>query len=116
MFDSMDHSFESVTIHCKAVEQLFTVVLFVYLVCNLRNLSVLDLKLARGFIRSRLLPRSLSPIISINYNDFHNFLGKHALQTPVGKSPLKAPSLPQPPTSQNQPLTIKLIETPDCQE
>ena len=40
----------------------------------------------RGFIRSefrRLLPWLLPPIISINNTDFHNFLGKHALQTLV---------------------------------
>ena len=59
----------------------------------------------------RLLPRLLLSIISINYTDFHNCLGKHGLQTPVGKSRLTAPFLPQPPTSQNQPLTIELIES-----
>ena len=65
----------------------------------------------RGFIRSRLLLCLLPPIISINYNNFHNFLGNHALQTSVGKVASRL-FLPQPPTSQNQPLTIKLIETP----
>ena len=68
-------------------------------------------KLATDEFR-HLLPSLLPPIISINYIDFHNFLGKHALQTPVGKSCLTAPFLPQPLTSQNQPLTINLIETP----
>ena len=61
---------------------------------------------------NRLLPRLLQPIISINYTDFHNFLGKHALWTPVEKNRLTASFLPQPPTSQNQPLTLKVIETP----
>ena len=56
--------------------------------------------------------RTLQPIISINYTDFHSFLGKYALQISVGKSRLTAPFLPQPLTSQNQSLTIKLIETP----
>ena len=60
----------------------------------------------------QLLPRLLPPINSINYTDFHNFLGKHALQTPLGKSRLMAPFLPQPPISQTQMLTVKLIETP----
>ena len=36
------------------------------------------------------------------------------LQTSVGKSCLTAHFLPQPPTSQNWPLTIKLIENPAC--
>ena len=61
----------------------------------------------------QLLLRLLPSIISINYTDFHNFLGEHTLQNPVGKSRLTAPFLPQPPTSQNKPLTIKLIETPN---
>ena len=61
----------------------------------------------------RLLPKLLPPTVSINYTDFHNFLGKHALQTSVGKSRLTTPFLLQPSTSQNQPLTIKRIETPD---
>ena len=68
-------------------------------------------KPATGEFR-RLFPRLLPPIISINYTDFHNFLRKHALQTLVGKRRLTAPFLPQPPTSQNQPHTINLIETP----
>ena len=60
----------------------------------------------------QLLPKLLPPNISINYTNFHNFLGKLALQIPVGKSCLTAPFMPQPSTSQNQPLTIRIIETP----
>ena len=74
--------------------------------------KLLNSLICRGKSGEGNCPLALA-IISINYTNFHNFLEKHAFQTPVGKSRLTGPFLSQPPTSQNQPLTMKLIETPE---
>ena len=59
-------------------------------------------------------PQVIAAIISINCTDFCNFLGEHGPPDPRRESCLAAAFLPQPPTSRNQLLTIKLIETPEC--
>ena len=72
--------------------------------------------LFRGFIRSRK-PLATSQVIPACCFDkldrFSRFSGEACPPDPRRESRLTAPFLPQPPTSQNQPLiTKKLIETP----
>ena len=67
----------------------------------------------------QILPAT-SQFIAAYYFDklhqFSQFSGEACPPDPLGKSCLTAPFLSQPPTSQNQLLTIKLIETPSSLE